>query len=116
MFYAIDRKTGKKVWEFDTKRGRYFSPGACWPIVLPYTDQSKKAEQVIVLSSDYFIRAFQPDNGEILWASDKAKGRESLGFSPDGKTMYVKGIKDNCRRYLSREVHHTLEYFDAIQG
>ena len=95
MFYAIDRKTGKKVWEFDTKRGRYFSPGACWPIVLPYTDQSKKAEQVIVLSSDYFIRAFQPDNGEILWASDKAKGRESLGFSPDEKTMYVKGIKDN---------------------
>ena len=95
MFYAIDRKTGKKVWEFDTKRGRYFSPGACWPIVLPYTDQSKKTEQVIVLSSDYFIRAFQPDNGEILWASDKAKGRESLGFSPDGKTMYVKGIKDN---------------------
>ena len=74
MFYAIDRKTGKKVWEFDTKRGRYFSPGACWPIVLPYTDQSKKAEQVIVLSSDYFIRAFQPDNGDILWASDKAKG------------------------------------------
>lgn len=37
MFYAIDRKTGKKVWEFDTRRGRYFSPGACWPVVLPYT-------------------------------------------------------------------------------
>lgn len=95
MFYAIDRKTGKKVWEFDTKRGRYFSPGACWPVVLPYTEQGKKAEQVIVLSSDYFIRAFQPGSGEILWASDEAKGRESLGFSPDGKTMYVKGIKNN---------------------
>lgn len=30
MFYAIDRKTGEKVWKFDTGRGRYFSPGACW--------------------------------------------------------------------------------------
>lgn len=96
MFYAIDRKTGKKVWEFDTRRGRYFSPGACWPVVLPYTaNGGKQQEQVIVLSSDYFVRAFQPSTGEILWASDEAKGRESLGFSPDGKTMYIKGIKNN---------------------
>lgn len=96
MFYAIDRKTGKKVWEFDTQRGRYFSPGACWPVVLPYTlNDKKQREQVIVLSSDYFVRAFEPESGKILWASDEAKGRESLGFSPDGKTMYVKGIKNN---------------------
>lgn len=91
MFYAINRKDGKKVWEFDTKRGRYFSPGACWPVVLPCI----QGEQVIVLSSDYFVRAFRPDSGNLLWASDEAKGRESLGFSPDGKTMYVKGIKNN---------------------
>lgn len=96
MFYAIDRKTGKKVWEFDTQRGRYFSPGACWPVVLPYMSNDKKQkEQVIILSSDYFVRAFQPENGKILWTSDEAKGRESLGFSADGKTLYVKGIKNN---------------------
>ena len=96
MFYAIDRRTGEKVWKFDTGRGRYFSPGACWPVVLPYTaNGGKQQEQVIVLSSDYFVRAFQPSTGEILWASDEAKGRESLGFSPDGKTMYIKGIKNN---------------------
>lgn len=95
MFYAIHRESGEKVWEFDTKRGRYFSPGACWPVVLPYTNAQEKGEQVIVLSSDYFVRAFRPGSGDILWASDEAKGRESLGFSPDGKTMYVKGIKNN---------------------
>ena len=95
MFYAIDRRSGEKIWEFDTKRGRYFSPGACWPVVLPYTRQGKPNEQVIVLSSDYFVRSFHPGTGEIFWASDEAKGRESLGFSPDGKTMYVKGIKNN---------------------
>lgn len=95
MFYAINRKSGQKVWEFDTKRGRYFSPGACWPMVLPYANPEEKGEQVIVLSSDYFVRAFRPNDGALLWASDEAKGRESLGFSPDGKTMYVKGIKSN---------------------
>lgn len=95
MFYAIDRTTGKKVWDFDTKRGRYFSPGACWPVALPYEKNGTQAEQVIVLSSDYFVRAFNPQDGTILWASDEAKGRESLGFSPDGKTMYIKGIKNN---------------------
>ena len=89
------RKTGKKVWEFDTERGRYFSPGACWPTVLPYRKNGKASEQVIVLSSDYFVRAFNPEDGKILWASDEAKGRESIGFSPDGKTMYIKGIKNN---------------------
>lgn len=95
MFYAFDRITGKKVWEFDTKRGRYFSPGACWPVALPYAKNGTQAEQIIVLSSDYFVRAFNPQDGTILWASDEAKGRESLGFSPDGKTMYIKGIKNN---------------------
>ena len=95
MFYAIDRRTGEKVWKFDTGRGRYFSPGACWPVVLPYRKDGKSSEQVIVLSSDYCVRAFNPEDGKILWASDEAKGRESLGFSPDGKTMYIKGIKNN---------------------
>lgn len=96
LFYAIDRKTGTKVWEFNTGKGRYFSPGACWPVALPYTSagKSKKAEQIIVISSDYFVRAFEPESGRIIWASDEARGRESLGFSPDGKTMYVKGIKN----------------------
>lgn len=95
MFYAMDRKSGEKIWEFNTGRGRYFSPGACWPVVLPYEKEGNLSEQVVVISSDYFVRAFTPQDGKILWASDEAKGRESLGFSPDGKTMYVKGIRNN---------------------
>lgn len=95
MFYAIDRKSGEKVWEFDTKRGRYFSPGACWPVALSYEKDGENKGQVIVLSSDYAVRAFRPEDGKMLWESDEARGRESLGFSPDGKTMYIKGIKNN---------------------
>ena len=108
-FYALDRKTGAKAWEFDTGKGRYFSPGACWPVVLPYEKDGRRGEQVIVLSSDYFVRAFNPADGKILWASDEAKGRESLGFSPDGKTMYVKGIGNNLTAVdVSRGVYSPL--------
>lgn len=84
MFYALDRADGHIVWQFDTERGRYFSPGACWPTVV--------GDRVIELSSDYFVRAFDCATGEILWASDEAKGRESIGFSDDLKTMYIKAI------------------------
>lgn len=87
MLYAIDRRNGEKAWEFDTRRGRYFSPGACWPIVVH--------DQVIVISSDYAVRSFVPDTGDILWQSDEAKGRESIGISPNMKTLYIKGIKNN---------------------
>lgn len=95
MFYAFDRATGKKVWEFDTGRGRYFSPGACWPMVVDYATGNEQKQQVVVLSSDYFVRAFNPADGTILWQSDEAKGRESLGYSADGRTLYIKGIKNN---------------------
>lgn len=87
MFYAIDRKTGEKVWEYDTKRGRYISPGACWPVV--------SNGQVIVLSCDYFLRAFDPATGKIIWESNEAKGRESIGVSHDNNTIYVKGVAKN---------------------
>lgn len=83
-FYAIRRSDGKKVWEFDTGKGRYFSPGACWPEVI--------GSRVLVLSSDNFLRSFNPADGNIAWASDEAGGRESIGFSPDKKTVYIKGI------------------------
>ena len=83
-FYAIRRSDGKKVWEFDTGKGRYFSPGACWPEVI--------GSRVLVLSSDNFLRSFNPADGNIAWASDEARGRESIGFSPDKKTVYIKGI------------------------
>lgn len=63
---------------------------------------------------DYFVRAFNPEDGKILWASDEAKGRESIGFSPDGKTMYIKGIKNNITAADVSKLHSTLEYIDAV--
>lgn len=92
-FYAIDRRSGKVVWEFDTGKGRYFSPGACWPQVVPYMADGNRCSQVVVLSSDNFLRAFNPADGQILWASDQAAGRESMGISSDMKTVYIKGTR-----------------------
>lgn len=100
-FYALDRRDGHKVWEFDTGRGRYFSPGACWPTVV--------GNRVVELSSDYFVRAFDCATGHIDWESDEAKGRESLGFSSDLKTMYVKGIGNKVSAVdISGDCYRTL--------
>ena len=38
--------------------------GACWPTVLPYRKNGKASEQVIVLSSDYFGKRLQPEDGK----------------------------------------------------
>ena len=70
-FYAIRRSDGKKVWEFDTGKGRYFSPGACWPEVI--------GSRVLVLSSDNFLRSFNPADGNIAWASDEAGQSDYVG-------------------------------------
>lgn len=42
-----------------------------------------------------FLYCFDALTGEILWASKDAGGRESIGLSRDGKTLYVKSVKDN---------------------
>lgn len=84
-FWAINRTSGEKVWEHNIGRGRYFSPGACWPVI--------SKGYIFVQSSDHTLRAYAP-SGEIVWTNTSAKGRESMGISLDGNTLYIKGIED----------------------
>ena len=84
-FWAIERATGAKAWEYNIGKGRYFSPGACWPIIAD--------GNIFVQSSDKVLRAYTPD-GKIIWSNESAQGRESIGISEDGKTLYVKGTAD----------------------
>lgn len=81
-FWAIDRMQGGKVWEYNIGKGRYFSPGACWPI--------PANGEIFVQSSDKVLRAFTPD-GKVAWENTSALGRESIGISADRGTLYVKG-------------------------
>lgn len=95
MFYAFDLKTGRRVWEFDTGKGRYFSPGACWPVVAH--------GKILVQSSDYVMRAFSKD-GEIVWQTSAPKGREAIAFSDDLSTLYIQGIGRNITAFdLAKE-------------
>jgi len=82
-FYAFSRKTGVKQWEFDTGMGRYFSPGACWPVMI--------GKYVFIQSSDYYLRAFDA-SGNIIWKTNQTTGREAIGLSADAKTLYVQSI------------------------
>lgn len=84
-FWAIDRTTGEMAWEYNIGKGRYFSPGACWPVLAD--------GKVFVQSSDKVLRAYTP-SGDVAWENTSAQGRESIGISADGKTLYVKGTAD----------------------
>ena len=94
-FWAIDRLSGRKVWEHNIGKGRYFSPGACWPVI---------AEgKIFVQSSDNVLRGYTPD-GAVIWENTSAQGRESMGLSADGKTLYVKGTTDTFTAFdLTKE-------------
>ena len=84
-FWAINRTTGEKVWEHNIGKGRYFSPGACWPILAKGL--------IFVQSSDKVLRAYTPD-GLVAWENTSAMGRESMGISADSNTLYIKGTED----------------------
>ena len=85
-FYAFDRFRGTLAWKFAPGKIRYFSPGACWPVVYD--------GKVFFHSSDNFLYCFDADTGKMLWSTKEAGGRESIGISGDGRTLYVKSTKD----------------------
>lgn len=94
-FWAIDRATGEKVWEYNIGRGRYFSPGACWPV--------PANGEIFIQSSDNVLRAFAPD-GSVVWKNTSALGRESMGISNDNKTLYIKGTSNTFTAFdLTKE-------------
>ena len=85
-FYALNRFTGALAWKYAPGKNRYASPGACWPVA--------HDGKVFVHSADLFLYCFDAATGDILWSTKEAGGRESIGISADGKTLYVKSVKD----------------------
>ncbi|MFD2553624.1 outer membrane protein assembly factor BamB family protein [Sphingobacterium tabacisoli] len=84
-FYALDMKTGKQVWDWNSgATNRMFSAAACYPVVA--------AGRVFIVAPDRFMTAIDLKSGRQVWREKKGnlKVRESMGLSPDRKLVYAK--------------------------
>ncbi|WP_164111019.1 MULTISPECIES: PQQ-binding-like beta-propeller repeat protein [Sphingobacterium] len=84
-FYALDLKTGAKVWDWSSgATNRMFSAAACYPVVAN--------NRVFIVAPDRFMTALDLKTGQQVWREKKdgVKVRESMGLSPDGKFVYAK--------------------------
>ena len=86
-FYALNRKTGALAWSWSNgSANRMFSPAAVFPL-----DADGK---VFIVAPDRFVTALAADTGGQVWRSPGKIGREALGLSENGHTLYVKSMND----------------------
>ncbi len=84
-FYALDKKTGKVIWEWDSgNRNRMLSPAACYPVVAN--------GRVFIAAPDRYMTALDLKSGKVIWRERKegVRARESIGLSPNGQYVYAK--------------------------
>ncbi|RYZ22663.1 MAG: metallophosphoesterase [Chitinophagaceae bacterium] len=94
LFGAWDRYL--YAWELAAKRLAWkwsngssvinYSPAACIPVV--------SGETVFVVAPDRYLSAIDLKTGTTLWRSNESTVRESIGISPDGKTIFGKTMQD----------------------
>ena len=79
--YSLDTKTGSLqwVWRCD-KPSRMYSPAAVWPV--------KASGRIFIAVPDRRVYAIDAATGRQLFWVDG--GREAIGLSSDGKTVYAK--------------------------
>lgn len=78
--YSLDTRTGKLQWKWDIKGSRMYSPAACWPV--------KADGKIFVTLPDRKLHVIDAAKGNELYTVEG--GRESIGLSEDGKTVFVK--------------------------
>jgi outer membrane protein assembly factor BamB len=100
-FYAINRFSGELAWKYSPGLNRYLSPGACWAVA--------HNGKVFVQSADKWLYCFDAKSGVIRWKTQEVNGRESIGVSPDGQTLYVKSVRDKVFAINTQE-----NYFKTI--
>jgi outer membrane protein assembly factor BamB/predicted phosphodiesterase len=89
--YSLDPRTGAVQWTWKTKGSRMFSPAAVYPV--------KAHGKIFVVTPERKTYALDAGTGEQLWVS--TGGRESIGLSPDGETIYVKTMFDSVQAYVT---------------
>jgi len=87
--YAFNPSSGALLWEWTNKKGRGLSPAAVWPV--------KSDGKVFIVTPERRTHAIDASTGAELWSA--RGGRESIGMSPDGSTIYVKTMQDTVFAY-----------------
>ena len=87
--YAFNPSTGSLLWEWTNKKGRGLSPAAVWPV--------KSDGKVFIVTPERRTHAIDASTGVELWSA--RGGRESIGMSADGSTIYVKTMQDTVFAY-----------------
>ena len=86
-FYALNRRDGSIAWRWSNgSSNRMYSPAAVVPLLAN--------GRVFIVAPDRIATALDAATGQVIWRSPGNFGRESLGISPDGSTLYVKAMQD----------------------
>jgi outer membrane protein assembly factor BamB/predicted phosphodiesterase len=86
--HALDVRDGRELWAWLGSPNFYYSPAGCEP----QTD----GRCVFVCAPDGFVTALNLETGNVAWR-EKSGAWESLGISPDGKRLLVKGLAEEFR-------------------
>lgn len=89
--YSLDPQTGEVQWTWKTKGSRMYSPAAVYPV--------KAFGKIFLVTPERKTYALDARTGEQLWVS--AGGRESIGISPIGWTIYVKTMFDSVLAFAT---------------
>ena len=100
-FYALNLSDGSLAWKWNNGLpNRMLSPAAVHPVL--------SGKKVFIVAPDRYATALDTETGKVVWRTNRKVGRESIGISEDGKTVYVKAMNDTI--YALNALADTLQY------
>ena len=101
--YALDAKTGALAWKWrGPNRGPLLSPAACWPVAAH--------GKIFITAPDRKVTALRAATGAEVWRAREVSGRESIGISGDGATIYVRAMTDTIAALATAPDKPTVEW------
>ena len=91
--YAFNPADGRLQWSWTNNKGRGLSAAAVWPL--------KANGKLFVVTPERRSHAIDAKTGKELWSA--RGGRESIGLSPDGNTLYVKTMQDTVLAFSTKD-------------
>jgi outer membrane protein assembly factor BamB len=86
--YCLDKTTGKLNWKWDNGTSvKLYSPGNITPVI--------SDDKIFLVAPDRYMTALDRKSGCEVWRTNMHQVRESIGISPDGKSIYAKLMNDS---------------------